>query len=156
MMPSYFSFTAKHYLMGVAGAALFLGACSGHGGSSDVPGSAEDKQPYRGIADNEVIKFAGTEPFWGGETSGTSLTYTTPENAKGAVISINRFAGRNGIGLSGKLDGKSFDMTVTPGTCSDGMSDRSYPFTVTLAIGNETRGGCAWSDQHPFTGPAHP
>ena len=47
-------------------------------------------------------------------------------------------------------------MMVTPLACSDGMSDRTYPFTVTLGIGEDKRNGCAWSEQHPFDGPEHP
>jgi uncharacterized membrane protein len=45
---------------------------------------------------------------------------------------------------------------VTRGACSDGMSDREYPFTVTLQVGEEKRMGCAWTDKMPFTGPANP
>ena len=47
-------------------------------------------------------------------------------------------------------------MTVTPGACSDGMSDRTYPYTVTLKIGDDTREGCAWTDAQPFEGPEAP
>ena len=47
-------------------------------------------------------------------------------------------------------------MTVTRLACSDGMSDRTYPFTVTLEIGDDKRNGCAWSERHPFEGPEHP
>ena len=57
---------------------------------------------------------------------------------------------------SGALNGNAFDMTVTPGQCSDGMSDRTYPFTVTLKIADETRGGCAWTDRMRFTGSENP
>ena len=61
-----------------------------------------------------------------------------------------------GLGFSGTLDGAAFDMTVTPGACSDGMSDRTYPYTVTLKIGDDTREGCAWTDAQPFEGPEAP
>ena len=62
----------------------------------------------------------------------------------------------SGLGLSGTYAGGKFDMVVTKGTCSDGMSDRQYPFTVTLEVGSETRFGCARTETHPFTGPARP
>jgi uncharacterized membrane protein len=32
------------------------------------------------------------------------------------------------------------------------MSDRSYPFTATLTIGDELRNGCAYTDIQMFTG----
>ena len=137
-------------------AILALAACNRHGGGHDVPGDANSRKPFAGIGADEVIRFTGTEPFWGGEVKGETLTYTTIDNPKGDAIAVKRFAGRNGLGVSGQLQGAAFDMTITPGACSDGMSDRSYPFTVTLLVGQETRNGCAWSDKHPFSGPAAP
>jgi uncharacterized membrane protein len=121
-----------------------------------VPGDTAETAPYSEIAEDEVLRFTGTEPFWGGEVSGKTLTYTTPEDQDGTVIAVERFAGRGGIAFSGLLDGTDFEMTVTPLECSDGMSDRTYPFTVTLEIGEDKRNGCAWSEQHPFEGPANP
>jgi len=84
------------------------------------------------------------------------LTYATPENIDGTAIAVERFAGRNGLSLSGALDGAPFDMAITPGECSDGMSDRTYPFIVTLEVAGEQRRGCAWTDSTPFSGPEHP
>ena len=121
-----------------------------------APGDTSETASYAEIAEDEVLRFLGNEPFWGGEVSGKTLTYKTPENQDGTVIAVERFAGRGGIALSGLLEGEEFEMTVTPLECSDGMSDRTYPFTVTLAIGEEQRNGCAWSEQHPFEGPANP
>ncbi|WP_338447412.1 hypothetical protein V5F89_06410 [Pelagerythrobacter marensis] len=139
-----------------AAALLSLAACQsgpeGPGGTArDAPGEA-----FSDIGVDETVTFTGTEPFWGGEVTGQSLTYSTPENIDGTTIAVERFAGNNGLGYSGSLDGQPFDMTVTPGECSDGMSDRTYPFTVTLRIGEEQRHGCAWSEDTPFSGPANP
>lgn len=141
----------------IAAAALIsLTACQPgpegpEGTTRDTPGEA-----FSDIAASETVTFTGTEPFWGGEVTGETLTYSTPENIDGTTILVERFAGNNGLGYSGTLDGQAFDMTVTPGECSDGMSDRTYPFTVTLQIGDEQRNGCAWSEGKPFSGPANP
>lgn len=121
-----------------------------------VPGDTDETAPYSEIAEDEVLRFLGNEPFWGGEVSGKTLTYKTPEDQDGTAITVERFAGRGGIAFSGMLDGAAFEMTVTPLECSDGMSDRTYPFTATLEIGEDKRNGCAWSEQHPFEGPANP
>jgi uncharacterized membrane protein len=121
-----------------------------------IPAQSEDTAPYSGIGDDEVVNFTGTEPFWGGELAGKTLTYKTPEKPDGEVIMVERFAGRGGISFSGVLDGAELEMVVTPLECSDGMSDRTYPFTVTLKIGDETRNGCGWTERQPFGGPAHP
>lgn len=135
--------------------ALLLAACQ-PGGGANVPGDQSDRQPFSGIAAEETLRFTGTEPFWGGEAKGGTLTWTTPENSEGAAITVERFGGRGGLSLSGTLGGRSFDMMITPGQCSDGMSDRVYPFVVTVKLGDETRSGCGWTETQPFTGPEHP
>ncbi|MBM3594715.1 MAG: hypothetical protein FJX31_02720 [Alphaproteobacteria bacterium] len=134
---------------------LGLAACQ-PGGNVSVPGDSNDQAPFAGIAPDEKIRFAGTEPFWGGLAQGDRLVYTTPESADGTIVPVKHFSGRGGLSLSGELDGKRLDLTVTPGECSDGMSDRTYPFVATLMLGDETRTGCAWTDQRGFTGPQNP
>lgn len=104
-----------------------------------------------GIGPDEAISFAGTEPFWNGKVAGGRLTYATPENQDGETIAVDRFAGNNGLGFNGKLAGQPLDLTVTPGQCSDGMSDRVFPFTATLRIGAEQRNGCAWTERQPYS-----
>lgn len=135
--------------------ALALVACR-QGGGGILPGDTSDTQPFDAIAPGETVHFTGTEPFWGGEVTGGALTYATPENANGREITVKRFAGRGGVSYSGSLGDRSFDLTITPGVCSDGMSDRTYPFVATLRLGDETRNGCAWSENSPFTGPETP
>ncbi|WP_374408196.1 COG3650 family protein [Pelagerythrobacter sp.] len=135
---------------------LALAACQPgpegpEGTTRESPGAA-----FAAIGPEETVRFVGTEPFWGGEASGERLLYTTVENQEGFEIAVERFAGNNGLGYSGTLEGEAFDMAITPGECSDGMSDRTFPFTVTLKIGAEQRGGCAWTDRAPFTGPENP
>lgn len=125
-------------------------------GASEGTVTADSAEVYDGIAADEVLRFTGNEPFWGGQAAGESLTYTTPENPDGVAITVKRFAGMNGLGFSGTLEGQAFDMVVTPGTCSDTMADRTYPFTITLSIGEEVRNGCGWTDRQPFTGDQNP
>ena len=134
---------------------LLLSACQS-GGDANVPGDSSDRRPFDDISEEEELRFTGTEPFWGGRVKGAALTYSTPDDPEGATIAVERFGGRGGLSFSGKLGTREFDMMVTPGDCSDGMSDRTFPFTVTLKLGEETRYGCAWSDAEPFTGPDAP
>jgi uncharacterized membrane protein len=117
---------------------------------------ADSTEAYDGIAPDEILHFTGTEPFWGGEVMGRTLRYSTPEDQDGSELAVERFAGRGGLSFSGQLDAAPFEMMVTPLECSDGMSDRTYPFTVTLKIGEETRNGCGWTDRQSFAGPAQP
>lgn len=107
---------------------------------------------YDGIGPEEVISLGGTEPFWGATIAGTELTYSTPDNPDGSVTSVERFAGNGGLSFSGTLDGAALNATVTPGECSDGMSDFTYPFTATIMLGDALLEGCAHTDKQPKTG----
>ena len=104
----------------------------------------------------DTVSFTGTEPFWGGEVADGTILYRSPENVDGTRLAVTRFAGNSGVSFSGELQGSSVDLMVTRGECSDGMSDRIYPFTATLKLGAEVRMGCAWTDRRPFEGPQTP
>jgi len=137
-------------------AALLLGLAACHSSPATKPDESAITHTFNGIGPDETVHFTGTEPFWGGEAKLGQMTYTTPEDQKGTSFPVERFAGNSGLGFSGSYAGQSFDMAVTRGKCSDGMSDRSYPFTATLRIGGEQRNGCAWTNTHPFTGQQAP
>ena len=133
-----------------------IGGCGGEAApdaSDAAPGDTGDRRPFVEIGDGETVNFTGTEPFWGGKVQGFTLTYTTPESIEGTAIEVERFAGRGGVSYSGELAGSRFDMTITAGRCSDGMSDRTYPYTATLQVGGEQRNGCAWTDDNPRSAP---
>ncbi|WP_324828508.1 COG3650 family protein [Qipengyuania zhejiangensis] len=132
--------------------AVALAACQ-PGGDGASTGATE---AFSGIAKDETVRITGTEPFWAGEIAGTMARYSTPENPDGSRFSVERFAGLNGVSFSGQLGEARFDLMITPGECSDGMSDRTYPFTATLMLGSEQRLGCAWTDRQPYTGSETP
>lgn len=129
-----------------------LSACQ----PDDATRTAPEQGKFAAITPDETIRLTGTEPFWSGAIAGDKLTYTTPETPGGSVIVVRRFAGNGGLGYSGTLTGRNLDLAITPGACSDGMSDRSYPFTVTLRLDDQQRQGCAWTDRQPFSGPRSP
>lgn len=141
--------TVRMFAMLVA--SVCIAACSGADSESGV--HAADTEVFDMIGSSETIRLTGTEPFWGGEVRGDQLRYSTMENPDGTRILVERFAGNNGLSYSGELGGESFDLAITPGECSDGMSDRIYPFHAVLAIGEDTREGCAWSDANAFAEP---
>lgn len=129
-------------------AATILASCQ----SAGEEGKGGPTPAFDGISVGETVNFTGTEPFWGGSIVSGSATYSTPEIPDGKKFPVERFAGLNGVSFSGKIDATSFDLMVTPGACSDGMSDRTYPYVATLMLGSEKRDGCAWTDRQPFTG----
>lgn len=137
-------------------AVVALTGCQADDGSAEMVGTASEAEVFAGIAPGETVSLVGTEPFWGGTVKGDRFVYTTLENEAGSAVAVRRFAGNGGLGFSGTLDGKPLDLAITPGECSDGMSDRRFPYVATLRIAAEQRNGCAYTDRQPFTGPANP
>jgi uncharacterized membrane protein len=107
---------------------------------------------FDAVAPQEAITMTGTEPFWGVTITGNQARYSNPEHPEGFDFAVTRFAGNNGLGFSGTLFEDSFTATLTPGNCSDGMSDRTFPFVATMALGNQTLRGCGYTDSQPYTG----
>lgn len=136
--------------------ALALAACQAGGDGAAVPGDRADTRPFAGIGAAQTVRFTGTEPFWGGEVTGAAMIFRTPEAPDGEPVAVTRFAGRGGLSFSGARAGAPLTLTVTPGACGDGMSDRAYPFVATLRLGDALRSGCAWTAEQPFTEPAAP
>ena len=127
---------------------LALVAC-GPSNTMDRGGAA-----YNGIAPDAVITLSGTEPFWSvrieQQPDGThKARLSSYENPDGVLFVVTRFAGNNGLGYSGELDGKAVQIAVRPGECSDGLSGRLYPFAAMAALGQKTLLGCAYTDEAP-------
>jgi len=111
---------------------------------------------FDAVAPEEAVTLTGTEPFWTLAIAAGEGVWTTPDNQPGTRFAVKRFAGNNGLGFSGALDGKPLTATLTPGECSDGMSDRRFPYVATIALGGETFEGCGYTTSQPFTGDEAP
>lgn len=140
----------------IAGLLASLPLLAGCQGQPAEGVTSDTAKSFAGISESDTIYFSGNEPFWNGETSGKSLNYRTPDDIEGRTIAVKRFAGLNGLSLSGRLDDAAFDMVITDARCNDTMADRTYPFTVTLSVGGGVRQGCAWTDARPYSGDASP
>ena len=99
-----------------------------------IPPSAQTAARYR---------FTGTEPFWGGTIDGSTILYRTPDDLAGKTITATVTKDDLATRYSGTFDGQPFLLTLTPGTCSDGMSDTVYPLKAALTVHGEQRQGCA-------------
>ena len=89
-----------------------------------------------------IFRAFGTEPFWNVNVENTKLTYTTPEDQAGVVVEGARRVLADGVEISGQHDGKPFVLTVSSGTCSDGMSDNSYTLVSAFRYGGIDYKGC--------------
>jgi len=139
-------------LLSALAALLFAIACTPDQTDAIDP----EGRAFDAVAPQDVVTLLGTEPFWNLRVEGNTGIWTTAENEAGSRLTLERFAGNNGLGFSGALEGEPFTATLTPGECSDGMSDRRFPFVATIALGGETLEGCGYTGSQPFTGPATP
>lgn len=90
----------------------------------------------------QIFRVFGTEPFWNVNVESTKLTYTTPEDPAGVSMEGTRRATADGVEITGQHDGKPFVLTVSTGTCSDGMSDNMYSLVSTFRLGEVDYKGC--------------
>lgn len=111
---------------------------------------------YDGISPDDAISLGGAEPFWAITINDNTLTYSAPDIPDGINTQVDRFAGNGGLSFSGRLDDQAITAMVTPADCSDGMSDRIYPFTATVQWGDSALEGCGHTEQHPFSGEEAP
>jgi uncharacterized membrane protein len=137
-------------------ARAFAAACGGKAGPEPKPAEPEPASASSGGAPRACmtqgeerlrlspLRAVGTEPFWGARIEGRCVTYNHPEDQKGTRVWTRYTAGPDGGIWSGALGGKKFELRTrsAPG-CSDGMSDKRYPFAVELLVGGERRKGCA-------------
>lgn len=85
------------------------------------------------------INALGTEPFWAVEVRDATLKLTRPDAAD--VVVPN--PGPTVDGAKAVWPGKGLVLTLTEGQCSDGMSDRTYPWYAEVTTASETMKGCA-------------
>jgi uncharacterized membrane protein len=90
----------------------------------------------------QIFRAFGTEPFWSVNVEEAKLTYTTPEDQVGVVMEGTRKTVADGVEITGEHDGKPFVLTVSSGTCSDGMSDNTYSLVSTFGFGEVDYKGC--------------
>ncbi len=111
---------------------------------------------FSAVAPNEVVTLIGTEPFWNLTIEGDAAVWSTPDNQPGTRFAVSRFAGNNGLGFTGVLEGQALSAALTPGECNDGMSERRFPFVATIALDGETLTGCGYTSEQPYTGDPAP
>lgn len=140
--------------------ALALSTCALSACAPTAGDISRDAEPFEGIAPTAEVYLGGTEPFWGldiiPDSAGYTARFSTPDDIDGSSFEVARFAGNNGVGFSGELGERAVQISLTPGDCSDGMSDRSYPYIATVALGDATLYGCAHTSDEPFSGEEMP
>lgn len=99
-----------------------------------------------GVDLGKPVRALGTEPFWGVEITPDALIYTRVDQPtqrapnRGATVqgTVATFASSTDLN-------QALNVTLIATECSDGMSDRTYPLTARVEIGDQTLNGCAAS-----------
>jgi uncharacterized membrane protein len=85
----------------------------------------------------------GTEPFWSVKVRNAHLTVSRPDRsditANGTTLEV---LGDEAV-FHAQADGQDLSLRLTPGECSDGMSDRRYDYLAEARIGGMVLRGCA-------------
>jgi uncharacterized membrane protein len=92
------------------------------------------------------LDLLGTEPFWAVQISKEEQTTTISRPGEGerTVGYPVETRGEGGaVVLTAPSPGGDIVMTLTPQECSDGMSDREYPWSAVVVIEGTTLTGCA-------------
>lgn len=97
------------------------------------------------VAAGDAWHAIGNEPFWSVEARGTTLVFKTPEDQVGVTLQGRRVPSLVGTVILGQGEDGDFHFGVTPGQCSDGMSDRTYAYNATFIYLEQTYKGCAES-----------
>ena len=129
-----------------AALALALAACS-PAGEPDQPDAPPEPAPVLGGVDlAKPVRALGTEPFWSVELTGTEMVYTTPEPPEQRAPQPNPVVqGTTATWEAETADGTALSVTLVATECSDGMSDRTYPLTAMVKVGELELTGCAAS-----------
>ncbi len=90
-----------------------------------------------------AYRVTGTEPFWGVQVDGDALHFTTLEDQAGKHLTGTHTLREDGIRYVGSDGDTAFELDITRGECSDGMSDTVYAFKASFRYGKTQYSGCA-------------
>ena len=101
--------------------AALLGAC--------MPNPGPPAPPYHAV---------GTEPFWSLLIDAQDLTFTQPD-----AQPIRQPRPQAIVGIAGEIyQTPRINVNIVHGSCSDGMSDRTYPDKVQVTVDGRRFNGC--------------
>lgn len=126
---------------------LALVSCS-PSGDAEIEASEVAAPPptLAGVDLSQPVRALGTEPFWSLELNGTDMIYTSPEPGElRAPQPAALVQGTVSVFEAATSDGSPMKVTLSATECSDGMSDRTYPLTAIVELGERTLTGCAAS-----------
>ena len=126
-------------------AVLTLAACSPPAETPKEPDPAPQPSPVlAGVDLTRPLRAVGTEPFWAVELTGSEMVYSGADRPEQrAPQGQPTMQGTMAIWEATTGAGNPLKVTLMATDCSDGMSDRTWPLTAMVQIGDETLMGCA-------------
>jgi len=125
---------------------VFLSACSQ---PETLPAREPDAEPaamLAGVDLTKPVRALGTEPFWGVELTGTEIIYSGVDRPEQRAPRPRAAIQGTTVTLAGTTaSGTAISVMLAATECSDGMSDRTYPLSAIVKVGDETLTGCAAS-----------
>lgn len=96
----------------------------------------------------ETFTARGTEPFWSITVNRNGIVYSSPDASKRTYPYVAPIAAQarpadlvRVYRLNGQPNGTLIIKKAN--SCSDGMSDKAYPYEAILILGNQVLEGCA-------------
>lgn len=124
-----------------------LAACDAPLGSNEEAPPPADAPVTVGPDYSGDFDAVGTEPFWNIKVRADSMTLARPDHPDVATANPGvRADGDQGV-WDGTVDKQRLVLRLTPGDCSDGMSERHYGYSAEVWIDGETLRGCASKTQ---------
>lgn len=123
--------------------ALMLAACEAPMGSTEQAPPPADAPVTVGPDYSGDFDALGTEPFWNVKVRAGGMTLARPDQPEVATANPGvRVDGEQGV-FDATVGEQRLVLRLTPGDCSDGMSDRRYGYAAEVWIDGETLRGCA-------------
>lgn len=103
--------------------------------------STDPAAPFR-----QDFTLLGTEPFWNLQVKGSTMVLSQPDPIPTVTATNAALAATSGkVVWTGQTGAAPMVVTMTAGACSDGMSDRVYPYSAEVQVGETSLKGCGVS-----------
>jgi uncharacterized membrane protein len=138
-----------------ASLALVAAACSqGTTEKTEAPADAPTPISLGGVDLSQPLRANGAEPFWSVDISKDAMVYTGVDREEQRAGNPQPVVqGTTAVYTGATDDGEAMVVTLIATECSDGMSDRIYPLTAKVELGEVSLTGCAaskaWLDSQP-------
>jgi uncharacterized membrane protein len=111
-------------------------------GEPQVTTATDPAAPFR-----QDFTLLGTEPFWNLQVKGATMVLSQPDpipTVTGTGTVLTATSGK-AVWTAAQAGNMPFVATLTAESCSDGMSDRVYPYSAEVKAGELVLKGCGVS-----------